>query len=49
MISEIKKKNKEVGLCRNIAGYAWDWKTKGKSLSSIIKENLFDIEIKGYK
>ena len=49
MISEIKKKNKEVGLCRNIAGYAWDWKTKGKSLSSIIKENLFDIEINGYK
>lgn len=49
MVCEIKKKDKEIGLCRNIAGYAWEWKTKGKSLSVIQKEGLFDIEIEGYK
>ena len=26
MISDIKKKNEEMGLCRVVAGYAWPWK-----------------------
>lgn len=40
MISDIKKKDSEFGLARVVAGYAWDWKTKGG------KEG-YDIEIDG--
>lgn len=53
----IKKKNDEVGLCRTIAGYAWDWKTKGKikpfdendtvKTEQLIKSGLYDIDIEG--
>ena len=58
MIENIKAKNKEYGLCRNIAGYAWPWKSKGKKDSMCltkkesdkIKDNgIFDIEIESYK
>ena len=58
MIQNIKEKNKEYGLCRNIAGYAWEWKSKGKKLpmhltkvemNNIIKKGLYDIEIDGYQ
>lgn len=28
MVEDIKDKNKEYGLCRNVAGYAWPWATK---------------------
>lgn len=31
MIDSIKALNKKYGLCRNVAGYAWEWKTKGKT------------------
>lgn len=56
MIETIKEKDKELGLCRNIAGYAWPWKSKGKKLpmhltkkdiDGIIEKELFDIEIEG--
>ncbi len=40
MISQIKKRNKESGLSRLIAGYSWEWKSKKDS-------NLFDINIEG--
>lgn len=40
MISDIKVKNREYGLARVVAGYAWPWKTKDKSAD-------FDIEIDG--
>lgn len=49
MILAIKQLNDEIGLCRNIAGYAWEWKTKGKSNDEIQKERIFDIEIDEYK
>lgn len=49
MVCEIKKKNKEKGLCRNIAGYSWEWKTQEKSLEEIKEEGLFDIEIDNNK
>lgn len=58
MIESIKEKDKEFGLCRNIAGYAWPWKSKGKKDSMCltkkesdkIKDNgIFDIEIGPYK
>jgi DUF2075 family protein/predicted GIY-YIG superfamily endonuclease len=42
LINEIKAKNKEFGLSRVVAGYAWDWKTKtGKQ--------DYDIDIDGLK
>lgn len=58
MIETIKEKDKEYGLCRNIAGYAWPWISKGKinSMQSPSKEvqrnvdsGIFDLEIDGYK
>ena len=44
MIENIKKLDKKIGLCRNVAGYDWEWKTKGKSYEEIRKKGLYDIE-----
>ena len=58
MVNNIKSKNNVYGLCRNVAGYAWKWNSKGKKLpmhitkqevKEIVNNNLFDIEIDGYK
>jgi hypothetical protein len=43
MIDAIKEKNKEYGLCRVVAGYAWEWKTKNDDSVD------YDIEIDGLK
>ena len=42
MVSGIKKKDEQYKLCRVVAGYAWEWKTKDNS-------DTFDIEIDGLK
>ena len=56
MTDLIKKKNDECGLCRNVAGYAWPWKTKNKihpenkeQTEGAIKRGLYDIDIDGHK
>lgn len=58
MVEEIKLKDKEYGLCRNIAGYAWPWRSKGKKLpmhltqkdiKNIVDSDIYDLEIDGYK
>lgn len=58
MVRNIKNKNEIYGLCRNVAGYAWKWNSKGKKLpmhvtkkevQKIKENNLYDIEIDGYK
>lgn len=58
MINNIKNKNEIYGLCRNIAGDAWKWNSKGKKLPMHItkkeiqemkENNIYDIEIDGYK
>ena len=49
MIEKIKKLNKEMGLCRNVAGYDWVWNTQGKSYEEIRKKGLYDIEFDGKK
>ena len=41
----LKEKEREVGLCRLVAGYAWKWKTQNKALDQIRIEQLYDIEI----
>ncbi len=45
MVSAIKEKNNKMGLCRNMAGYAWPKETHKMKLSKIQKEGLYDIEI----
>lgn len=42
MVKDIKQKNKEHGLSRVVAGYAWPWHTKKKKQD-------YDIEINGLK
>ncbi|MFH1200773.1 MAG: DNA/RNA helicase domain-containing protein [bacterium] len=42
MVSDIKKKDSELQLCRIVAGYAWEWKSKKNP-------NIHDIEIDGLK
>jgi len=58
MVENIKQKNSKYGLCRNIAGYAWNWNSKGNKIpknsstsNSIksIENGVYDIEIDGYK
>ena len=58
MVEDIRLKDKEYGLCRSVAGYAWPWISKGKRLplhwnkKEIIKNvnnGIYDIEIDGYK
>ena len=56
MVEEIKTKDKEFGLCRNIAGYAWPWNSKRKGIAfdqvktnQVISNGIYDLEIDGYK
>lgn len=42
MIEDIKEKDIEIGLSRNVAGYAWKWESKGNP-------NEYDISINEYK
>lgn len=58
MVNNIKEKNNTYGLCRNVAGYAWKWNSKGKKLPMHITKqevekmknnDVFDIEIVGNK
>jgi len=42
MVSDIKQKDSEIKLCRIVAGYAWEWKSKNNP-------NVHDIEIDGLK
>lgn len=45
MVHAIKQKDMQLGLCRNVAGYAWKWHTKGFSYKEIVSKEIFDIEI----
>ena len=57
MVEEIKKRNAERGLCRTVAGYAWDWRKKKEKLvfkkedsfatDVLIKNGIYDIDIDG--
>ena len=42
MVETIKEKDREMGLCRNAAGYAWKWASKKD-------KTAYDIEIQGHK
>ena len=58
MVNAIKEKETECGLCRNIAGYAWKWNSKGKKnpmqypsteVKKSVDNGIYDIEIEGNK
>lgn len=50
MVEEIKKLDKRFGLCRNAAGYSWEWISKGcRSYEEAIKKGKEDIVIGSYK
>ena len=49
MIEKIKQLDKKMGLCRNVAGYDWEWKSKNKSNEEIRKKDLYDFEFNGKK
>lgn len=49
LYDEIRKNDEEIGLSRMVAGYGWKWISKGKSLDSIDKNDLYDIRIQGEK
>ncbi len=52
MIEKIKKLDKTYGLCRNAAGYSWEWISKPylkKGYQYIIDNGFQDIEISGHK
>lgn len=49
MIEKIKRLDKKIGLCRNVAGYDWEWKTKDKSYEEIRKKGLYDFDFEGKK
>lgn len=49
MIKRIKQLDKKMGLCRNVAGYDWEWKSKNKSDEEIRKNDLYDFDFDGEK
>ena len=48
MVEDIKMKDKDLGLCRMVAGYAWSWLSKQNKDGSLSKYK-HDIEIDGCK
>ena len=58
MIDDIRNKDVKYGLCRNIAGYAWKWNSKGKRLPlhwnkkeivGNVQNDIYDLDIDGNK
>lgn len=50
MIEDIRSKEKSFSLCRVVAGYSWEWKSKGcVSISEAVRNGLQDIELDGRK
>ena len=49
MIDKIKELDRKIGLCRNVAGYDWEWKSKDKPIEEIRKKDLYDFDFEGKK
>lgn len=50
MVEEIKSLDKKYGLCRNAAGFSWNWTTKEiKDYDKVIAQGKEDIKIGNYK
>ena len=48
MFDAIRIQEKDCTLCRMIAGFAWEWETKGYDYETIKVSNLYDIDIEGH-
>lgn len=44
MVCAIKEHNSRMGLCRTVAGYAWEWKTKKHISKNITARQLYKSE-----
>ena len=57
LIESIRKKDDEMGLCKTVAGFSWDWKTKPNKkpkddmqyYNSLVQNGEYDISIEGNK
>ena len=50
MVQAIKEHDKVLGLCRTVAGYSWEWISKGcRSIDEVKRKHLEDITIEGHK
>ena len=50
MIEDIRSKDKDISLCRIVAGYSWKWISKGcGTMSQVINKGLEDIDLNGHK
>ena len=50
LIGKIRQKESEYKLCRVVAGYSWEWKSKGlRTAEEVIRQDKQDIEIDGHK
>lgn len=57
MVETIRRKDDKYGLCKTVAGFAWDWKTKQdkkpkdtlECYDKLVRAGEFDILIEGYK
>jgi len=57
MIENIKEKDKKYGLCKTVAGFSWEWRTKQKKkprnnmicYDMLIKKGEYDILIENYR
>lgn len=47
VVSQIQLLERKHKLCRVVAGYSWEWKTKKYTLQEIKKNNLYDIDVDG--
>lgn len=47
MSAAIRRRDREYGLARMVAGFAWDWKTK--KLRGSDREGVYDIEVDGFR
>ena len=50
MIKDIRTKEKDITLCRVVAGYSWKWKSKKcKTIEEAVKKGVEDIDLAGQK
>ncbi len=49
MVGMIRHLDSVFGLCRNVAGYSWKWRTKNMKLEDVRRQGLYDIDIGPHK
>jgi len=57
LVETVRRKDNEIGLCKTVAGFSWEWKTKQDSKPKddmscydlLVKNGEYDIEIENYR